>query len=91
MSTPRTYRVTVRGVFADLDEPERALLRERAPEHDLVTSGFTDAGEIITTLFACAIGAAAIARVLTGSASNADTLASLINFVTIPGTSCVFE
>jgi hypothetical protein len=42
----RTYRVTVRGVFDGLDEAQRQRLRERADEHDLLTSGFTEEGAL---------------------------------------------
>lgn len=46
MSSPRVYRVTVRGVFDGLDEGQRAFLRERAAEHDLLSSGFTEEGAL---------------------------------------------
>ena len=42
----RTYRVIVRGVFTDLDDDQRARLRELAPAHDLFASVFTAAGSL---------------------------------------------
>jgi hypothetical protein len=46
VSALRVYRVTVRGVFDGLDDGQRAFLRERAGEHDLLTSGFTEEGAL---------------------------------------------
>lgn len=43
----RTYRVIVRGTFADLDEAQRAALIETAAEHDILTAEFTDDGTLI--------------------------------------------
>ena len=40
----RTYRVVVRGVLDGLDDDRRAWLRDRAAEHDLVASAFTEEG-----------------------------------------------
>jgi hypothetical protein len=42
----RSYRVTVRGVFDGLDETQRAFLRARADQHDLLTSGFSEDGAL---------------------------------------------
>ncbi|MGY1689529.1 DUF6204 family protein [Geodermatophilus sp. SYSU D01105] len=47
MSAPsRTYRVLVRGVFADLDEAQRADLLARSAGHDLFSARFTDEGTL---------------------------------------------
>ncbi|MFF4848139.1 DUF6204 family protein [Streptomyces sp. NPDC001194] len=43
----RTYRVTVRGVFADLDDTLRAGLLAAADEHDILRAAFTDDGTLI--------------------------------------------
>lgn len=57
----RTYRVIVRGTFADLDETQRAALIETAAEHDLLTAVLTDDGTLIyglpprTFTFRCVI------------------------------------
>ncbi|SDC53721.1 hypothetical protein SAMN05660690_1811 [Geodermatophilus telluris] len=40
----RTYRVVVRGVLDGLDDDRRAWLRDRAAEHDLFASAFTEEG-----------------------------------------------
>jgi hypothetical protein len=74
VSSLRTYRVTVRGVFADLDEPQRAFLRERAPEHDLVTSGFTDEGALAYDAALHAFSHRVIVRVDPGPDEEADAL-----------------
>jgi len=42
----RTYRVIVRGVFDGLDDERRALLRDRAADHDLFASEFTESGTL---------------------------------------------
>ncbi|WP_189546953.1 DUF6204 family protein [Streptomyces gelaticus] len=42
----RTYRVIVRGTFADLDEAQRAALIENAAEHDLLNATLTDEGTL---------------------------------------------
>ncbi|MFI1487140.1 DUF6204 family protein [Streptomyces sp. NPDC020747] len=42
----RTYRVIVRGTFADLDEAQRAALIETAAEHDLLNATLTDEGTL---------------------------------------------
>ena len=39
MPEEHTYRVTVRGRFADLDEAGRASLRAVADQHDMLTAG----------------------------------------------------
>ncbi|MEV6012333.1 DUF6204 family protein [Streptomyces sp. NPDC051976] len=46
----RTYRVIVRGTFADLDEAQRAALIETAAEHDLLSATLTDEGTLIYEL-----------------------------------------
>jgi hypothetical protein len=46
----RTYRVIVRGTFADLDEAQRAALIETAAEHDLLNATLTDEGTLIYEL-----------------------------------------
>ncbi|MER8182249.1 DUF6204 family protein [Kitasatospora sp. NPDC094015] len=43
----RTYRVIVRGVFADLDEERRAALLATADQHDILTAAFTEEGTLI--------------------------------------------
>ncbi|MFE2478249.1 DUF6204 family protein [Streptomyces sp. NPDC059389] len=43
----RTYRVIVRGVFADLDDTLRAGLLAAADEHDILRAAFTDDGTLI--------------------------------------------
>ncbi|WP_269859550.1 DUF6204 family protein [Streptomyces sp. RPT161] len=45
MST-RTFRITVRGVFADLSADQRAELLARAPEHDVLHAAFTPDGHL---------------------------------------------
>src|SRR3954452_7612567 len=42
----RTYRVTVRGRFAGLDDPIRDRLRREAAEHDVLVARFTDEGTL---------------------------------------------
>jgi hypothetical protein len=39
-----TYRVLVRGRFAELDDAGRARLRAAAGEHDVVSAGFSEDG-----------------------------------------------
>lgn len=46
MSQEHTYRVLVRGRFADLDDAGRARLRAAADQHDVLTNGFTDEGAL---------------------------------------------
>ncbi|MER7489117.1 DUF6204 family protein [Streptomyces sp. NPDC126497] len=46
----RTYRVIVRGRFADLDETQRAALIENAAEHDLLNATLTDEGTLVYDL-----------------------------------------
>ena len=46
----RTYRVIVRGTFADLDEAQRAALIETAAEHDLLNAALTDEGTLVYEL-----------------------------------------
>ncbi|GAA2658212.1 MULTISPECIES: DUF6204 family protein [Actinosynnema] len=41
-----TYRVMVRGRFADLDETGRARLLAVAGEHDVLRGGFSDEGAL---------------------------------------------
>ncbi|KJK59252.1 DUF6204 family protein [Saccharothrix sp. ST-888] len=43
----RTYRVIVRGVFADLDDAQRAELLATADRHDILNAAFTDEGSLI--------------------------------------------
>ncbi|WP_371476726.1 DUF6204 family protein [Kitasatospora sp. NBC_00315] len=43
----RTYRVIVRGVFADLDETRRADLLATADQHDILNAAFTEEGTLI--------------------------------------------
>ena len=45
MST-RTFRITVRGAFTDLDEGRREELLARATEHDILTAAFTADGHV---------------------------------------------
>lgn len=45
MST-RTFRITVRGVFAGLDADQRAELLAHAAEHDVLRSAFTREGHL---------------------------------------------
>ncbi|MEU9624749.1 DUF6204 family protein [Streptomyces sp. NPDC088251] len=45
-----TYRVIVRGTFADLDEAQRAALVESAAEHGLLSAALTDEGTLIHEL-----------------------------------------
>jgi hypothetical protein len=46
MTEEHTYRVLVRGRFADLDDDGRARLRAVADRHDMLTTGFTEAGAL---------------------------------------------
>jgi hypothetical protein len=46
MAEEHTYRVLVRGRFADLDEAARARLLSAADKHDMLTAGFTDEGAL---------------------------------------------
>ena len=43
----RTYRVIVRGVFADLDDAQRTALIATADEHDILSAAFTDDGTLV--------------------------------------------
>ncbi|MGW4649495.1 DUF6204 family protein [Kitasatospora sp. NPDC004289] len=45
--TERTYRVIVRGVFADLDEDHRTTLLAQAPQHSHLFAAFTDEGTLV--------------------------------------------
>jgi hypothetical protein len=45
MST-RTFRVTVRGEFDDLDAGQRSELLARAAEHDMLRAAFTPEGHL---------------------------------------------
>ena len=40
------HRVIVRGFFDGLDDGQRARLREKQPDHDILRSGFTAAGSL---------------------------------------------
>jgi hypothetical protein len=42
----RTYRVTVRDRFDDLDDAARDRLRREAAEHDVLVARFTDEGTL---------------------------------------------
>lgn len=44
--TTRTFRITVRGVFAGLSERQRADLLAAAAEHDILTAAFTPEGHL---------------------------------------------
>ncbi|WP_059008657.1 DUF6204 family protein [Streptomyces specialis] len=44
--TTRTFRITVRGVFAGLDPDQRAELLARAAEHDILRASFTPEGHL---------------------------------------------
>lgn len=46
MAEEHTYRVLVRGRFADLDAGGRARLRAAADRHDVLTSGFSEQGAL---------------------------------------------
>jgi hypothetical protein len=46
MTEEHTYRVLVRGRFTDLDDDGRARLLAALGEHDLLTSGFSEAGAL---------------------------------------------
>jgi hypothetical protein len=46
----RTYRVIVRGTFADLDEAQRVALIETAAEHDILNAVLTDDGTLVYEL-----------------------------------------
>ncbi|WP_448316313.1 DUF6204 family protein [Streptomyces sp. CO7] len=45
MST-RTFRITVRGVFDDLDAGQRSELLAHAAEHDMLRAAFTPEGHL---------------------------------------------
>jgi len=45
----KTYRVNVRGRFADLDETGRAALLAVVDDHDLLRNGFTEDGALAYT------------------------------------------
>ncbi|MFD9359078.1 DUF6204 family protein [Streptomyces sp. NPDC060031] len=61
----RTYRVIVRGVFAALDDAQRAGLLASADEHDILKAAFTEDGTLIydrelrTFTFRCVVRQAA--------------------------------
>jgi hypothetical protein len=42
----RTLRITVRGSFRDLTDNQRAELRARAAEHDVLRASFTAEGDL---------------------------------------------
>ena len=44
--SPRTLRITVRGSFRDLTDAQRAELRARAAEHDVLRASFTAEGHL---------------------------------------------
>jgi hypothetical protein len=44
--SPRTLRITVRGSFRDLTDDQRAELRGRAADHDLLRASFTAEGHL---------------------------------------------
>ncbi|MEU9244535.1 DUF6204 family protein [Streptomyces sp. NPDC048385] len=44
--TTRTFRVTVRGVFDGLSAEQRAELRSRAADHDVLRAAFTPEGHL---------------------------------------------
>jgi len=46
MTEEHTYRVLVRGRFADLDENARDRLLAAADRHDMLTGGFSDEGSL---------------------------------------------
>lgn len=46
MTDEHTYRVIVRGRFADVDAGARARLLAAAAEHDMLTSGFSESGAL---------------------------------------------
>jgi hypothetical protein len=46
MADEHTYRVLVRGRFAELDDAGRQRLRAAAGEHDMLSAGFTDDGNL---------------------------------------------
>jgi hypothetical protein len=70
----RTYRVTVRGVFDGLDDDQRAVLRARAAEHDLLTSGFSDEGALAYDAALHAFSHRVVVRVPAGPEEEADAL-----------------
>ena len=43
---PRILRITVRGSFQDLTDDQRAELRARAAEHDVLRASFTAEGHL---------------------------------------------
>lgn len=45
----KTYRVNVRGRFADLDETGRAALTAVVGDHDVLHNGFTEEGSLAYT------------------------------------------
>ncbi|MCF2586312.1 DUF6204 family protein [Brevibacterium sp. UCMA 11752] len=45
----RTYRTTVRGRFADLDDTRRATLRAAHEDHDMFSARFTSEGTFLYT------------------------------------------
>ncbi|MFE3020490.1 DUF6204 family protein [Streptomyces sp. NPDC059256] len=44
--TTRVFRVTVRGVFCDLDAAQRTALLDRASEHSVLRAAFTPEGHL---------------------------------------------
>ncbi|RBY92778.1 DUF6204 family protein [Blastococcus sp. TF02A-30] len=73
MST-RTYRVTVRGVFDGLDDDQRAALRARSAEHDLITSGFSEQGALAYDAALRAFSHRVVVRVPAGPDEEAEAL-----------------
>ncbi|MEU7041580.1 DUF6204 family protein [Streptomyces varsoviensis] len=45
-TSTRTFRITVRGAFADLTDDQRAELLARAEEHDMLRAAFTPEGHL---------------------------------------------
>lgn len=45
----RTYRTTVRGRFADLDDAQRTALRATQDDHDMFSARFTPEGTFLYT------------------------------------------
>jgi hypothetical protein len=44
--SPRTLRITIRGDFRDLSDAQRAELRDRAAEHDVLQASFIAQGHL---------------------------------------------
>lgn len=80
----RTYRIIVRGTFADLDDAQRAALVKCAPEHDLLTAALTDDGTLTyevpprTFTFRCVVRQPADANDATAIQAACDRAATLL-------------